>query len=215
MTRKIRRRRFLQSMGVVAIPSIAGCIDNGEGNYPSGTDVPSSGKVSDLPQPTMGDEDAPVTIEVFKDYACPHCRTYANQVKPKIEKNHVDTGEVKYIYYDFPIPVSRNWSWTVAMMGRAVQHLGGDTEFWQFHDKVYSLDSFSQASLKSVVEETGVDSQEVLSRTQDEVYRPVVQSDRSEGNNRDVPGTPAVFIDGELVKRPSYRNISQLISMSK
>ena len=47
--------------------------------------------------------DAPVTIIEFSDFQCPFCARFHSETLPHIIENYVDTGQVKFVYRDFPI----------------------------------------------------------------------------------------------------------------
>jgi len=48
---------------------------------------------------------AQVTIEVFTDYQCPHCATIYDQIIPMLRADYVQTGKVKLIHRDYPLPM--------------------------------------------------------------------------------------------------------------
>jgi protein-disulfide isomerase len=47
---------------------------------------------------------APITVELFTDYECPHCATVFLQVMPWFIANYVSPGKAKLIHRDFPLP---------------------------------------------------------------------------------------------------------------
>jgi protein-disulfide isomerase len=50
---------------------------------------------------------APVTCELFTDYECPYCATVFLQVIPGFVTDYVQTGKVKLVHRDFPLPQHR------------------------------------------------------------------------------------------------------------
>jgi len=50
-----------------------------------------------------GNPNAPVTIVEYVSLTCPHCRNYHAKVFPKVKRQYVDTGKVRYIIREFPI----------------------------------------------------------------------------------------------------------------
>jgi len=46
---------------------------------------------------------APVTVELYTDYECPHCATIYLQVMPKFIADYVKTGKVRLIHRDYPL----------------------------------------------------------------------------------------------------------------
>jgi protein-disulfide isomerase len=51
-----------------------------------------------------GDPNAPITCEIFTDYQCPHCATIFDQVVPMLRADYVQTGKMKFVHRDFPLP---------------------------------------------------------------------------------------------------------------
>src|SRR4051794_27093521 len=53
----------------------------------------------------LGSPNAPVTVEVYTDYQCPSCRALYMEVMPQLNKDFVETGKVRLIHRDFPLPM--------------------------------------------------------------------------------------------------------------
>jgi len=51
----------------------------------------------------IGDPNAKVTVIEYASLGCPHCANFHFDVFPKIKKEYVDTGKVKFIFRDFPL----------------------------------------------------------------------------------------------------------------
>jgi protein-disulfide isomerase len=48
-----------------------------------------------------GSPNAPMTIELYTDYQCPHCRAFYLEVLPELTKDYIKTGKVRLIHRDF------------------------------------------------------------------------------------------------------------------
>jgi protein-disulfide isomerase len=46
---------------------------------------------------------APITVEVYTDYQCPHCRAFYLETLPLLNAEFVKTGKVRLIHRDFPL----------------------------------------------------------------------------------------------------------------
>jgi protein-disulfide isomerase len=53
----------------------------------------------------FGNPDAPITCEIFTDYQCVHCATIFDQVVPGLMAEYVQTGRMKLVHRDFPLPM--------------------------------------------------------------------------------------------------------------
>jgi len=53
--------------------------------------------------PSLGSDDAPVTMIEFSDFQCPFCKSFFERTLPEIKKQYVEAGKVRLVYRDFPI----------------------------------------------------------------------------------------------------------------
>jgi protein-disulfide isomerase len=53
---------------------------------------------------TLGLSTAPVTIEVFSDYECTHCKQLYEETLRPLMRDYVAKGKVYFIHRDFPLP---------------------------------------------------------------------------------------------------------------
>ena len=51
-----------------------------------------------------GNPRAPITCEIYSDYECPHCAIFYKETLPLLMKDYVNTGKVKLVHRDFPLP---------------------------------------------------------------------------------------------------------------
>ena len=56
-----------------------------------------------LAERTLGSDSAPNELIEYASMSCPHCATFHNEEMPKIIKEYIETGKVKYIFRDFPL----------------------------------------------------------------------------------------------------------------
>ncbi len=70
-----------------------------------------------------GARNAPITCELFTDFQCPHCALFYLETLPQLITNYVDTGKVKLIHRDFPLPM-HPYARTAALYANAAGELG-------------------------------------------------------------------------------------------
>ncbi|HVV94228.1 MAG TPA: DsbA family protein [Hyphomicrobiales bacterium] len=56
-----------------------------------------------LPEETLGNPKAPVTIVEYASMTCPHCAAFDEETFPTLKKDYIDTGKVYYIFREFPL----------------------------------------------------------------------------------------------------------------
>jgi len=194
MAPRFTRRRALALAGGLATGSIAGCFGLGDAPDPSGEAVES------LPTPVQGDPESSITVAAYEDFSCPHCRDFHLNVYPDVVSEFVDTGRVRYEHHDFPIPVDDQWSWAVAGAARAVQDEVGDAAFFEYAALAFEQQgSYSMDVLADLADEVDAPADAVRSAAENDTYAPVLEADRSDGQDRGVQGTPTVFVNDEQV----------------
>lgn len=50
----------------------------------------------------LGNADAKVTIVEYASATCPHCANFHRDTFPKLKKDYIDTGKVRFIFREFP-----------------------------------------------------------------------------------------------------------------
>ena len=207
-----RRRDVLSGLAAGTL-ALAGCsggggttTQDGEGDTdgtPSGDLAVTPGTGGTLPTPVAGNPDAPVTLAVYEDYACPHCAHYNQDGFPDLASAYLDPGEIRYEHHDLPIPVANPGSWEAANAGRAVQARAGDEQFYAFAEGVF--ENYSQipgdgpSLYESAANDLGLDGAAVRSAAVDQAYQATVEADRQAGIDAGVQSTPTFVLDGDIV----------------
>ena len=83
-------------------------------------------------QQAKGDVNAPVTMVVFSDFACPYCTKFAREIDPALA-DLVEDGTLRVEWYD--LAQITDSSPLAAQAGLAAAEQG---KFWEFHDVVYA-----------------------------------------------------------------------------
>lgn len=103
------RRNMLA--GMVAVPASAALLAGGRAfaqtagaaPQPRGSvDVSRLMQPGELPDMSLGNEDAPVTIVEYASMTCPHCAHFAETTFPELKTKYIDTGKVRMILREFP-----------------------------------------------------------------------------------------------------------------
>ena len=56
-----------------------------------------------LPEFTIGNPDAPVTVIKYMSLTCPYCRRFQAETFPVFKREYIDTGKVRLVLREFPI----------------------------------------------------------------------------------------------------------------
>jgi protein-disulfide isomerase len=158
---------------------------------------------------TKGDPDAPITIVEFGDYQCPGCGAFALQIKPQVEMTLVESGQAKFVYYDYPlISIHAN----AFLAARASRCAGEQDRFWEYHETLFRNQarwagaSMPTSAFEDYAEEVGADAGDFRSCLNSDKYADVVTANLELGVRMGVTGTPTVLVNanGQLRKLNQY-----------
>ncbi len=170
--------------------------------------------------PALGDPNAPVTIDVFEDFQCPACASYSEQVEPLIISAYVETGQVYYVFHNFPFIDDGTASKESDQAASASLCAGEQGRFWDYHDMLFAnwngenVGAFADVRLKAFAESLGLDAAAFDGCLDDGRYMDVVNADYQLGTRMGVQGTPSVFVNGVLLTPgfiPSFQDVQQAV----
>lgn len=142
-----------------------------------------------------GDFNASITLVEFSDFECPFCERHYPTLK-KILNDY--SGKVRLVYKHFPLSFHPNGQ-KAAESSECADEQG---KFWEYHDKLFeslATSGYSLANFKQWAKDLGLNSGKFNECLDSGKYAQKVQADFREGTEKGVNGTPATFINGQLV----------------
>jgi protein-disulfide isomerase len=83
--------------------------------------------------PVKGSPDARLALVEFTDYQCPFCGRHVKSVLPPLLKDYVDSGKVRYVIRDYPLPFHKD-----ARNAAYAAHCAGEQgKYWEMHDVLF------------------------------------------------------------------------------
>jgi protein-disulfide isomerase len=183
------------------------------------------GLVGGIPQleDRLGQDDAPVTIEVFSDTQCDECAGYQIDVIDQLIEDEVRDGDVKLIFRHYSMDPDR----ATGVGGFGAESAGLQDQQWQFVELFFRntdlldegevisqpfLDQIANGILNLNVEQWQRD-------FNDERIREELEEDEMAAVQRRLPLQPAVVVTGptqsiELIESPSLERIREAIAQS-
>jgi protein-disulfide isomerase len=142
-------------------------------------------------RPVFGNPSAAVTVVVFADFQCPHCKAEAPGLREEVTTRR---GQMKLVFKHFPLggpPQSE-----AAAIAVEAAHLQG--KFWEMHDLVFANQTKVEAAdlerYASQIPE--LDLAKWKADIAAETTKAAVSRDRADGKALGVTATPAVFVNG-------------------
>lgn len=155
--------------------------------------------------PVLGVADAPITMIEFSDYQCPYCYKFWSETFPAIKEKYIDTGKVKFVYRDFPIPTHAQ-AQVAAESAECARSVSADGErdlnYFKMHNLIFAgTADWAQNSAAGEVftgyaKQLGLDIKSCLDAG---TMKQEVADDYAAARSYGVGGTPTFFINGKMV----------------
>ena len=149
--------------------------------------------------PARGKADAPVTVVEYADFQCPACGLFATTMEAGIVKDYVDTGKVRLVFHDFPLPQHAN----AIAAAEAARSAADQGAFWPYHDLLYAKQSEWENSADPLAQFAAYAEQLKLDRAKFEAsynshaHRATIMQLYQDSTNGGVNQTPTFAIDGK------------------
>ncbi|TGA97864.1 DsbA family protein [Sporolactobacillus shoreae] len=171
-------------------------------------------------QPFIGSTNAPVKIAEFADYRCPYCKAFEENIMPQLERDYIKTNKANFYFINYTI--LGPGSVLAANASEEVFHQN-PKGFWAFHQALYKAQGSEQKEwvtktlLTDIARKTvpSLDVKAFQNSLDTESHKQAIESDNEMAESLDVPGTPAVFVNGKYIEgSQDYSVLKQAIDQA-
>lgn len=163
---------------------------------PAATAPTTTGKVAAVTATdhVRGDlKKAKVVMIEYSDYECPFCSRHHPTMKQLTDKYGTD---VAWVFRHFPLSFHPE----AQPAANAAECASEQGKFWEFTDALYeNQDSISADYYGKVADQLGLKRSQFDECVKTKKYQSVIDADTASGRAAGVNGTPATFIDGQLI----------------
>jgi len=158
-----------------------------------------------------GDKKAAVTIIEFSDIQCPFCSRFHETIKKVMAAYD---GRVRWVFRHFPLESIHPYARKAA---EAAECAGEQGKFWEYIDQAYeNQQSLNESYISKIAGDIGLDAKKFDGCLSEDKYADKVSKDLREGQAAGVRGTPASFINGQLVSGAQpYEEVKKVIDSLK
>lgn len=144
--------------------------------------------------PFVGKVDASLVLVEFSDYECPFCGRFYRDTLPKIKKNYIEKGKLKYVFKDFPLSFHKK-----AFKAAEAAHCAGEeNKFWEMHDLLFvNQHRMAIDDLVGYAKNLGLNSKKFRKCLDDDRYAEGIKRDIAIGASNRIDGTPAFILGRE------------------
>ncbi|ESQ76799.1 DsbA family protein [Asticcacaulis sp. AC402] len=178
-----------------------------------------------LPDMSLGDPKAPITLVEYASASCPHCAHWNEEVWPEFETKYVKTGKVRYIFREV-LTSPQEYAMTAFMIGRCAVARSPDptssAPYFAVLDSFFSGQStyFKTNLLSHVMAEvtakTGMTQADMQACIADEKGFSAFFANMNAHTEADgVASTPTFFVNGRRIDGHEMHDLDAAIAAAK
>ena len=146
--------------------------------------------------PSVGPTDAKVTVVIFSDFQCPHCRELSNTLATVIP----EYPQVHFVFKDFPLTQIHPWA-EAAAIGAHCAYMQSPKAFAPVDAQIFAEQDLLSAEniwekLVSYATQAGLDPDAFKTCMSSPEAKAAVDASHREGEALNVTSTPTLFVNG-------------------
>ena len=142
-------------------------------------------------EPSLGIARAPLTIVEFSDFECRYCQQFHQAVMPKLKKQYIETGLVRFIHKDLRLPFHRQ-----ALPAAAAARCAGEqNKYWTTYGALFDEQSCLQCKgVVAIAQEQGVEANSLQACMNRDATKALINANVSEAQLHGIRATPTFVI---------------------
>ncbi|HSC46451.1 MAG TPA: DsbA family protein [Gammaproteobacteria bacterium] len=147
---------------------------------------------------SLGSPQAKVVVREFADYECPACGGF-EPVLEQMRKDYVDTGGVRFVFFDYPLEDLHPHAMVAAQAARCA---GVQGHYWEMHDMLYAKqqdwakEADPTSKFQSYANDLKLDSLALLGCLRNGATRQAVRKSQQYGDLLGLHATPSYAVNG-------------------
>ena len=164
--------------------------------------------------PSMGPEDAKITLFEFADFECPSCRQLDLVLRELLPRH----PEVRLIFKHYPLTDLHPWAMTAAIASQCAFQQS-PAAFWKIHDAIFDAQDVITPSnvwdkMQDLASQVGLNAEAYHECMINPETANQIKGTIGEGHTLTITATPTTFVNGRRVIGPDKSMIEQYISFA-
>ena len=149
--------------------------------------------------PSMGPENAKVTLIEFADFQCPSCRQLDLILRDLLTAH----PEIRLVYKNFPLTDLHPWAMTAAIASQCAYQQNPDS-FWKIHNAIFDAQELISPTtvwekMIDLATQLNLDKETFRACMADTATIKLIDQTVAEGHALNITATPTIFINGRRV----------------
>ena len=157
----------------------------------------------------LGPADAPLTVIEFTDLQCPYCARFAIETFPRLRREYIDTGKLRYVSLDLPLRMHPQ-ALPAAVASRCAGEQG---RYWEYRAALFAArDELPNEPYERIAGKLGLDVGKLTACRRDPRQARAVRADLRRAEMNGIDGTPTFIIGREVNGRFEAEQVSGAVS---
>lgn len=206
------RRTFLTALGAGSVVSLSGCTEGVlvDTEYDCTVNEPTT--APPIEQPHIGQQSAPVSVEIFHDLSDRPTWAFIRHALRPILDDYANSGLAQVEFFDLPVPGDPDWAHQLASVARYIYaELGQDAyrDYIQTTSETFSSHHPTWQEVGGIASEVGADPCTAIAHGSWETYETETEADREYAHTLGIDAVPAILIEGVRLSDISPVNRSE------
>jgi len=141
--------------------------------------------------PSLGPENAPITIVEFSDFQCPFCRRFQSETYQALLDAY--PGQIRFVYRNLPLTSIHPSAMPAAIASLCANDQG---KYWEYHAKLFSNETLDEPTYIQHATDLGLDVDAFTACLSDGSHDEFIQQDMDFALNLGIQSTPTFFVNG-------------------
>lgn len=164
--------------------------------------------------PSIGPEDAKITLIEFADFECPSCRALDLVLRDLLSRH----PEVRLVFKHYPLTDIHPWAMTAAIASQCA-YQQSPAAFWKIHDAIFDAQDVISPSnvwdkMQELAKQLGLNPDAYSACMINPDTANQVNATMKEGHALTVTATPTTFVNSRRIVGPDKSLLEQYISFS-
>lgn len=176
--------------------------------------APAAAEAIVVPDMTLGNKDAKVTMMEYASFTCPHCARFHTEVFKPLKADYIDTGKIKFVYREVYFDRYGLWAAMVARCGGEMRYFGISDILLSTQDEWAATDdpAIVVGNLKKIGRTAGMDDATIGACLDNgDMAQAMVTAYQTNAAADQVEGTPTLLINGVKHPNMSYAELKVIL----
>lgn len=160
--------------------------------------------------PSMGPENAKITLYEFADFECPSCR----QLDIVLREFMPQHPEIRLVFKHYPLTNIHPWAMTAAIASQCAYQQNPAT-FWKMHDAIFDAQDVISPSnvwekMQDLAKQEALDTQAFTACMSNPETENQIKQTMEEGHTLNITATPTTFVNARRIVGPDKSQLTQI-----